>query len=114
MDFLQRLDHLMRIKGVSKAEMAAGAGIGKTTVYAWWDKGYEGITLPKLRKLCNYFGCTLDWLCGDDEENDGMAVLTAEETQLLTAWHNADERAQADALNTLLAHPRAETQKNRA
>ena len=104
MDFLQRLEMLMTMKGVSKAQMAAGSGLGKTTVYAWWDKGYEGITLPKLRALCNYFGCTLDWLvCGDDKT--GSSLLTAEELTLIRAFRAADDRARADALDTLTKHP---------
>lgn len=104
MDFLQRLEMLMTIKGVTKAQMAAGAGLGKTTVYAWWDKGYEGITLPKLRALCDYFGCTLDWLvCGD--EKNGSETLSAEEKALVRAFRAADTRAREDAMNTLLNHP---------
>ena len=104
MDFLQRLEMLMTIKGVTKAQMAAGAGLGKTTVYAWWDKGYEGITLPKLRALCDYFGCTLDWLvCGD--EKSGSAALSPDELELIRAFRAADNRARADALDTLIKHP---------
>ena len=104
MTFLERLDFLMRMKGVNKAQMASGCGLGKTTVYAWWDKGYEGITLPKLLKLCNYFGCTLDYLvCGDNSE---QTVLSENENALLSAYRSADERAQGDALKMLLDHPR--------
>ena len=104
MDFLERLEHLMRIKGINKAQLAAGAGLGKATVYAWWDKGYEGITLPKLRALCAYFGCTLDWLVDGDDE--GSVYLSADEKSLVSAYRLADERACTDALDMLLNHPR--------
>ncbi len=87
MDFLARLEHLMTIKGVNKAQVAAGAGLGKTTVYAWWDKGYEGITLPKLKALCAYFGCTLDYLvCGDEAAE--QASLTPDENRLLSVYRS--------------------------
>ena len=69
MNFLDRLEALMAQKGVSKAQLATQAGISKTTVYAWWVSGWEGITLPRLRALCDYFGCSLDYLVnGDGEE----------------------------------------------
>lgn len=104
MDFLTRLEMLMRIKGVNKSELAAGAGLKKTTVYSWWDKGYEGITLPKLRAICNYFGCTLDWLiCG---EEDDSVCLSTDEKILVSAYRLADDRARADAVEMLRSHPR--------
>jgi len=104
MDFLNRIEQLMRIKGINKAQFAAGAGLGKATVYAWWDKGYEGITLPKLRAICNYFGCTLDWLvCGDE---DSSVYLTTDEKALVSAYRLADDRARADAVEMLRSHPR--------
>ena len=99
MDFLERLDFLMKIKGVNKAQMAAGSGIGKTTVYAWWKKGYEEITLPKLRALCNYFGCTLDYLvCGDEAE---QKMLSDDEIKLISAYRCADPSIQAAVLKLL-------------
>lgn len=103
MTFLERLEFLMRMKGVNKAQLAAGCGLGKTTVYAWWDKGYEGITLPKLVKLSDYFGCTLDYLvCGDNAES---AILSDPEKTFLSAYRAADDRAREDALQILLSHP---------
>lgn len=104
MDFLSRLEMLMRIKGINKSELAAGSGIKKTTVYSWWDKGYEGITLPKLRALCSYFGCTLDWLV--DGEDEGSIYLSADEQKLVSAYHAADPSIQA-AVRKLLDMPEA-------
>ena len=114
MNLLDRLDMLMVAKGINKKQLAKDLNLTASTVYSWWSQGYEGITLPKLRKLCDYFGCTLDWLCCGDDKGPNMAIISAEESKLLNAWHNADTRAQEDALEMLLAHPRAKTEENLA
>ena len=94
MNFLDRLEALMAQKGVSKAQLAAQSGISKTTVYAWWVSGWEGITLPRLRALCDYFGCSLDYLVnGDGEEStqpkmDGSTQIASDEQELLRIYRS--------------------------
>ena len=94
MNFLDRLEALMAQKGVSKAQLAAQSGISKTTVYAWWVSGWEGITLPRLRALCDYFGCSLDYLVnGDDKESqqpkaENSTQMTASEQELLRIYRS--------------------------
>ncbi len=88
MDFLTRLEMLMRMKGVNKSELAEGSGIKKTTVYSWWDKGFEGITLPKLKALSAYFGCTLDWLVCGDEYESSIDALSPDENRLLSSYRS--------------------------
>jgi transcriptional regulator with XRE-family HTH domain len=108
MNLLDRLEMLMASKGINKKQLAEALGLTTSTVYSWWYRGWEEITLPKLRLLKNYFGCTLDWLCCGDEETESMTVLTAEESQLLAAYHSADPGTQAAVCKLLDIAPPSE------
>ena len=101
MNFLERLEMLMASRGINKKELAESSRIPLSTVYSWWKKGWEGITLPNLRLLCDYFGCTLDWICGDDEESESMVLYSADEKQLISAYRCADPAIQAAVLKLL-------------
>ena len=67
MTLLNRLDALMRETGLNKSQLAQRTKIPKTTVYGWYDKGYENMTLPTLRKLADYFGCTMEYLANGSD-----------------------------------------------
>lgn len=108
MNFLERLEMLMKSRDINRKKLAEASKIPLSTVYSWWNKGWEGVTLSTLRLLCDYFGCTLDWLCGDDEVNDNMTVFTAEESQILAAYHAADPGTQASVRKLLDISPPSE------
>lgn len=114
MDFLKRLELLIDAKEINKKVLAEQAKIPVSTVYSWWAKGYEGITLPTILKLCDYFHCSMDWLCCGEESAAPGPSLPPDELRLISAYRAADGRAQADAINMLLAHPRAKTEENLA
>lgn len=114
MDLLKRLELLMNAREINKKELAEQAEIPVSTVYSWWAKGYEGITLPTIMKLCNYFHCSMDWLCCGEESAAPGPSLPPDELRLISAYRAADSRAQADAINMLLAHPRAKEEENLA
>lgn len=101
MNFLERLEMLMASRGINKKELAEASKIPLSTVYSWWKKGWEGITLPTLRLLCDYFGCTLDWICGDEEESESMVLFLSDEKQLVSAYRAADPAIQAAVLKLL-------------
>lgn len=114
MDFLKRLELLMNAREINKKVLAEQAKIPVSTVYSWWAKGYEGITLPTINKLCEFFHCSMDWLCCGEESKANGSPLAPKELQLITAFRSADSRAQEDALEMLLAHPRAKTEESLA
>lgn len=115
MDFLERLERLMSKRGVNKSQLAEGAHLPKTTVYGWWASGYESITLPKLKALSAYFGCSLDYIVNGDEIENSTAPqdpvphnLTEQESQLLFAFRtlNADGRTLAlQTIQTFAGNP---------
>ena len=61
MDFLEKLDFLMKRYGLNKRSLSQKSEIPYTTIDNWYKRGYENLTLPTLRKLASYFNTTLDY-----------------------------------------------------
>lgn len=75
MNFLVRIDNLMEQKGINKNQLAQMTGIPVSTVYGWYKKGYDNITLPTLRKLSGFFGCSMEYLAnGENEERKSLSL----------------------------------------
>ena len=77
MDMLNKLNFLMAKEGINKSQLAENAGIPKTTIYGLYDKGFQNVRLPTLRKLASYFGVTMEYLTNDD-----IALEETEKTQM--------------------------------
>jgi transcriptional regulator with XRE-family HTH domain len=71
MKLTEKLDKLMKERGMTKADLARESGIPYTTIVSLYDKGYENVKLSTLKKLADYFGCSLDYIADDsvDEIN---------------------------------------------
>lgn len=75
MNFLDRIDRLMREKGINKNQLAQMTGIPVSTIYGWYKKGYDNITLPTFRKLSGFFGCSMEYLAnGESEERKTLSL----------------------------------------
>lgn len=61
MDFLEKLDFLMKRYELNKRSLSQKSEIPYTTIDNWYKRGYENLTLPTLRKLAKYFNTTLDY-----------------------------------------------------
>ena len=68
MGLTDKLDLLMKEKHINKAELARESGVPYTTIDGFYKKGSENAKLSTLKKLCSYFGCSLDFLADDDIE----------------------------------------------
>ncbi len=66
MNFLEKLDFLMKKYDLNKRSLSQKSGIPYTTIDGWYKKGYEGLKLTTFRKLANYFNTTLDYWILDD------------------------------------------------
>ena len=66
MSFTEKLDMLMSEKGINKSILSKEAGIPYTTIAGFYTKGTDNIKLSTLKKLANYFGCTIDYLADDN------------------------------------------------
>lgn len=62
MNFLERIDELLKARDLNKNQLAVLTGIPVSTIYGWYKKGYGSITLPTLLKLSEFFGCSMEYL----------------------------------------------------
>ena len=82
MGLTDKLDLLMTEKNINKAELARASGVPYTTIDGLYKKGAENVKLSTLKKLCAYFGCTLDYLADDN---------VAETSNTIAAHFDGDE-----------------------
>ena len=104
MTLYERLDALMETHEIkSKAELARLSGITYTTIDGIFKKGQENITLKTLRRISDYFGCTLDYLVnGIEDDPEDAAIL-----ELIEAAKGNDRddiRRAADTLRKMKAY----------
>lgn len=77
MGLTDKLDRLMNERHINKAELARESGIPYTTIDGFYKKGSENAKLSTLKKLCAYFGCTLDYLADDNIEGSLVSTVAA-------------------------------------
>lgn len=83
MGLTDKLDILMNRKNINKAELARESGVPYTTIDGLYKKGSDNVKLSTLKKICAYFGCSLDYLADDN--------VTAEQPITLAAHFEGDE-----------------------
>jgi DNA-binding Xre family transcriptional regulator len=83
MSLTEKLDILMNERSINKAELSRASGVPYTTIDGFYKKGSDNAKLSTLKKLCAYFGCTLDFLADDNipatQEGTFAAHLDTEE-----------------------------------
>lgn len=73
MNFLEKLDYLMKKNNLNKSTLSKGCDIPYTTIDGWYKKGYEGLKLTTLRKLSKFFKTSLDFWVNDNEEDSTLS-----------------------------------------
>lgn len=66
MNFLEKLDYLMDLRGINKSVLSKESGVPYTTIDGFYKKGYEKAKLPTVQRLAKYFNVTLDYLIRDE------------------------------------------------
>ena len=59
----ERMKDIRTYFGNTQKELADVFGVSRST-YAGWENGLDAIILPKLNDFCNYYGVSLDYICG--------------------------------------------------
>lgn len=67
MDFLDKLEFLMKKKNITNLnELSTQSNIPYTTLKGFYTRGTDKIQKSTLKKLADFFNCTLDYLVCDD------------------------------------------------
>lgn len=92
MDFLEKINYLMEIHHLNKSTLSKACSIPYTTIDGWYKRGYEGLKLPTLKKLSDYFNVSLDYWADDSLTNpvprNGVSS-NAYENNLVTGGNNS-------------------------
>lgn len=75
MKFIEKLNVLMKEKGITRMGLSKGSGVPYTTIVNFYEKGTENIKLSTLRRLSDFFNVSLDFLV-DDEEEERITSIT--------------------------------------
>lgn len=65
MGLLENLDKLMKLKKLTRRQLAKEVGLPPSTISSWYYRGYENITLKVLLKLSSYFKISIEELVND-------------------------------------------------
>lgn len=63
-----KLNKLLEEKNITKSQLSKESGIPYTTIAGFYTKGTDNVKLSTLRKLAEYFDCSLDYLVDDKIE----------------------------------------------
>ncbi|WP_273849086.1 helix-turn-helix domain-containing protein [Serratia liquefaciens] len=92
---VRRLNELMTLKGISKAEMARIAGVSPQSVNNWFLRGTIGKS--SALKLAEALGVSVAWLLGEDvDENTGLGSKEAQMLELFRQLPEAEQERMID------------------
>ncbi len=92
MDFLEKLDLLLKQNNMNKNNLSKASGIPYTTIDGWYKKGYESMQLSTLKKLANYFNTSLDFWAKDETPNNVVNSLKFDKQEIknITMYRKLD------------------------
>lgn len=72
MSMIENLDKLLYSKNITKAQLSKESGIPYTTISGFYTKGTDNVKLSTLKKLADYFQCSIDFLVSNNIENENV------------------------------------------
>lgn len=75
MNFIEKLDLLMKENSITRMGLSKESGVPYTTIVNFYEKGSENIKLSTLRRLSDYFRVSLDFLVDDEEINRSTSIM---------------------------------------
>jgi len=87
MDFIEKIELLMKERNINRAELSRGSDVPYTTIVNFYEKGVDNIKLSTLKKLSDYFNCSLDYLV-DDSVSEPTPVY---EIETIAAHHEGKD-----------------------
>jgi transcriptional regulator with XRE-family HTH domain len=80
MTFVEKIEQLRKLRGLSQSDLAAAAGISQPRISEWKRDDSRGPSLPVALSIARALGVPLDYLA-DDAQDDPPASLNAAEQQ---------------------------------
>ncbi|MDP5276560.1 helix-turn-helix domain-containing protein [Chengkuizengella axinellae] len=78
MKLTDKLDELMKQKGISRMGLSKESGVPYTTLVNFYEKGTDNVKLSTLKKLSDYFKVSLDYLVDENIYSDAGLTKIAE------------------------------------
>lgn len=98
MNFLEKLDFLMAREGINKRKLSEKIGMPYSTIDALYKVGYSNIKLSNLKKICEYFNVSMDYMTRDEiteidyyDPNNPNIHFSSVETEIILHYRAADE-----------------------
>ena len=97
MTFLEKLDFLMKKNNLNKKRLSDQSGIPYSTIDGFYNQSYNNIKLSTFKKLCDFFGVTMDSMARDDVEIENYSPgkkdlhITTDEEYFLKCYRAADD-----------------------
>lgn len=89
MNLLDKIKILMKEKNVKNIrQLSEMSDVPYSTIDSLFKKGYEGVRLSTMTKLCSFFGCTLDYLMSDDIDEN----VNYDQQQIIDDYNKLDLR----------------------
>lgn len=82
---MNRIMELRQAKGMTQEELGHVLNVGKGAV-SRYEQGKRQLTPEAIHAICDYFGCTADYLLGRSESL--RSEVSSEDQQLLRAYHS--------------------------
>ncbi|MDE7445923.1 MAG: helix-turn-helix transcriptional regulator [Lachnospiraceae bacterium] len=117
MNFLDKLDILMKKNNLNKKRLSEKSGIPYSTIDSFYKQSYNNIKLSTFKKVCDYFGITMDSMARDELEieyynpNKNDFHITKEEEFFLQYYRAADDIHKGLAACAVGADQAQDTQK---
>lgn len=110
MNFIEKLDVLMKANNLNKKTLSSKSGIAYTTIVNWYSRGYDNMTISIFKKLCDFFGVTMDSLARDDVDelefynpDQKNLHITKDEEYFLKCFRAADDLDRSLAMRAVKA-----------
>lgn len=121
MTFLEKLDYLMKKNNLNKKRLSDQSNIPYSTIDGFYKQSYNNIKLSTFKKLCEYFGVTMDCMARDEvseieyyNPKKKSLHITAEEELLIECYRSADDLDKTLALRAVKADEKEASKKQGA
>ena len=75
---MNRIRELRKCRRISQSELGKAIGLNHSTI-AKYELGNRSVNIDTIRKMCDYFGCSMDYLMGQPEraKSDDEGIIIA-------------------------------------